>query len=245
MLPHCHDNSNICRRHKLEQLPSCLPSSKWKNYTFSHFLTFKWCVKLGVSADCNATGCNCSALLLAVNPAVVWNQCQGDLQRGCVAIATRVGRRVSNSASTATDAQVSERSSLRPTLHTRTLVFTINKDLDRFWCMATQTVVHEICSLCSATKLPLFLKISWRDRTGYCCEAQQRFIQYGSVKNWGGNNCMGVLYQKQGKFRGCTVSPNILFYFYSCCCCDWRTSYCDQLSPQALPLCCPLGHAYL
>lgn len=46
MLPHRDDNSNLCRRHKLEQLPSCLPSSKWKNYTFSHFLTFKWCVKL-------------------------------------------------------------------------------------------------------------------------------------------------------------------------------------------------------
>lgn len=178
MLPHRHDNSNLCRRHKLEQLPSCLPSSKWKNYTFSHSLTFKWCVKLGVSADCNATGSNCSALRLAVNPAVVWNQRQGNLQRGCVAIATTVGRRVSHSASRAAYAQVSEHSSFRPTLHTRTLLITIIKDLDTFWCMTTQTVVYEICSLCSATKLPLFLKISWRDGTGYCCEAQQRFIKH-------------------------------------------------------------------
>lgn len=105
----------------------------------THFLIFKWCVKLGVSDDCHATGGNYSALLLAVNPAVVWNQCQGNLQRSCVAIATTVGRRVSNSSSTAAYAQVSEYSSLRPTLHTRTLWFTVNKDLDTFWCLATQT----------------------------------------------------------------------------------------------------------
>lgn len=147
-----------------------------KKYTFSYFFTFKWCVKFLFSADSNATGGYCSALLLAVNPAVVWNQGQGNLQRGSVANATTVGRRVSNSASTAANAQVSEHSSLTPTQHTMSFLFTINKVLDmEFWCMATQTVVHEIWSLCPATKG--LVTISWRDRTRYSCKAQQRFIR--------------------------------------------------------------------
>lgn len=33
MLPHRHDNSHLRRRHKLDQLPSCLSSSKYWIYT--------------------------------------------------------------------------------------------------------------------------------------------------------------------------------------------------------------------
>lgn len=96
-----------------------------------------------VSPSCNTTGGDCSALLLAVNPAVVRNQCQGNLQRGCVPTATTDGRRVSSSACTAAYAQVSEHNSLTPTVHTMSLVFTVNKvcvlDME-IWCMATQII---------------------------------------------------------------------------------------------------------
>lgn len=134
MLPHRHDNSNLCRGHKLKQLPSCLPSSKQNDYTFSFSYPQVVCAAV-FSSDCNATGGHCPALLLTLNPAVDWNQCQDNLQRGCVATATTDRRRVSSFASTAAYAQASEHHSLILTLHTMSFLFTINKVhvLDMHW----------------------------------------------------------------------------------------------------------------
>lgn len=93
-----------------------------KMITHSHFITLISGMCSWVSFDCNATGGHCPALLVTLNPAVDWNQCQGDLQRGCVATAT-TDRRGSSFASTAAYAQVSEPRSLTLTLHTMGFTF--------------------------------------------------------------------------------------------------------------------------
>lgn len=44
--------------------------------------------------------------------------------------------------------------------------------------MATRTVLHQSGSLCLTTKVPLFVRKTWRDITGYCCKAQKAISQY-------------------------------------------------------------------
>lgn len=62
------------------------------------------------------------------------------------------------------------------------------RQMREFWCMATQTMLHQSGSLCPTTKVPLFVRKPWRDITGYCCEAQKKAISQYELRVGEGRN---------------------------------------------------------
>lgn len=124
------------------------------------------------------TGGHCTALLVAVDPAVDRSQRQGHLQRDVVEVATAAGGRVSCSTYSASYAQVraqASRSTPSPTSCTMRLVFAVNMvyALDRCGssCAWPPKLKGSHCAL--TTKVPLFLRKLWRDIREYCCKAQK------------------------------------------------------------------------
>ena len=139
------------------------------------------------------TGWHRPALLLAVHPAVDRSQRQGHLQRGCVENATAAGRRVSCSTHSATYAQVSERASPSHSSCALRLLFAISavyvfRQMQEFWCTATQTVAHQSGSLCSWTKVPLFVREPWRDITECRYKPQKKAISQYELRVGEGRN---------------------------------------------------------